>query len=146
MGMADAVTFNPVHTAGTDIEQQVDEVIGQQVDFIDVENALICFGEQSRVELDLLAIEDFLQIQRTQQHFFRGTERQGHKIAMFRGDLRQAPGQGGFRGTARATDQHTADRRVDRGEHQSQFILCLAGDRREREFRRVHNHRAARHS
>ena len=48
--MTDTVALDMVFAAGGDIEQQIDQMIGQQVDFIDVEQTAMGAGEQARRE------------------------------------------------------------------------------------------------
>ena len=44
---AQAFAFNHVHSACGHIEQQIDEVVLEQIDFIDVEKSTVGGGEQS---------------------------------------------------------------------------------------------------
>jgi len=48
---ADPVAFDRVDTAGRRIEQNIDQVVVEQIDLVDIEDAAISRCEQARVEL-----------------------------------------------------------------------------------------------
>ena len=50
----------------------------------------------------------------------------------------QCAHRGGFRGAAFAADQHTADHRIDRVQHERAFHFILIDDRGKREYRCSH--------
>lgn len=47
MAVGNAVTLDQVGAAGGDIQQQIDQVIGQQIDFVDVEHAAVGLGQHT---------------------------------------------------------------------------------------------------
>ena len=113
-----------VDAAGRRIEQQVNQVIGQQVYLIDVQHAAVCLAQQAGRELRTALAQRGVQIERTDDALFAGTQRQGDEHAALQ-QLGQAAREGRFGHAARAFDQHPADCRIDR--HQAQRQLQRVG-------------------
>ena len=55
VGVADALPLDPVDAGHGHVEQDVDQVVGQQVDLVDVEHAAVGRGQQTGREADLAA-------------------------------------------------------------------------------------------
>ena len=76
MLVGDAVAFDAVDAAGTDIEQQVDEGVGEQIDFVDVEHATVGAGEQTGAKAHAAILQHAFKIEAADQLFFAAAERQ----------------------------------------------------------------------
>ena len=91
-----------LHVAGPEggrVEQQVDEVVVQQVDLVDVQDAPVRRGQQSRLEGGDTLGERAPDVQRAGEPVFGGADRQLHQPGRAR--LRRAPRPGAGRlGTA----------------------------------------------
>ena len=76
MGVRDTVALDvhPAHRGG--VEQDVDEVVGQQVDFVDVEHAAVRTGQQPRREGVLAVAQHLLQVQRSDHPVLGGADRE----------------------------------------------------------------------
>jgi hypothetical protein len=133
MLVRDAIALDAVGAAGADIEQQVHQAIGQQVDLVHIQNALVRLGQQAGAELHGRRLQGGLQIQRALQLFFSGSQRQVHKMAA-RQQLGQRPGAGGFGSAARAFDQYAAQLRIDRQQQQGLLQRGLALNGAERKM------------
>ncbi|MNE31368.1 hypothetical protein D3C80_1249330 [compost metagenome] len=68
--MGNTVAFDAVGTTGRHIEQQVDQMIGQQIDFIDIQHAPVGRGEHPRGKLRAPLAQRRIQVQRAHQPFF----------------------------------------------------------------------------
>ncbi|MNF71188.1 hypothetical protein D3C84_531340 [compost metagenome] len=68
--MGNTVAFDAVGTTGRHIEQQVDHMIGQQIDFIDIQHAPVGCGEHPRGKLRAPLAQRRIQVQRAHQPFF----------------------------------------------------------------------------
>ncbi|CAH0314089.1 Cytokinin riboside 5'-monophosphate phosphoribohydrolase [Pseudomonas sp. Bi70] len=124
VSMGNAVALDMVDAAGRRIEEQVDQMIGQQVDLIDVQHPAIGLAQQAGRELRTTFAQGRVQVEGTDDTLFTGAQRQGdeHTALQQRG---QAAGQGRFGHAAWAFDQHAANRRIDR--HQAQRQLQRVG-------------------
>ncbi|MCY1493360.1 hypothetical protein D9M68_271960 [compost metagenome] len=142
MLVGDAVALDAVHAAGADVEQQVDQTVGEQVDLVDVQHAAVGARQQAGLEGDGAALQRGLQVQRAEQLLLAGAQRQVDEAAV-RQQLGQSPGAGRLGGAARPLDQHAADLRVDGGEQQRQLQLRLAVQGGEGVLR-GHGHRSSR--
>ena len=76
--MTDAQSFalDDVFAGCGDIEQQIDQMIFQQIGFIDVEKPAMRAGQQSRLECLFAARQRAFQVERADDAIFRGAERQ----------------------------------------------------------------------
>ncbi|MOA26994.1 hypothetical protein D3C78_1478300 [compost metagenome] len=63
MLVRDAVALDAVDAAGTHVQQQIDQAVGQQVHFVDIQNALVGLGQQPRAELHGAVLERGFQVQ-----------------------------------------------------------------------------------
>ena len=61
--------------AGRGVEQDVDKMVGQQIDLIDIENTTVGRREQTRLK-GTFAAQGFLQMQGAEQPIFGGAQRQ----------------------------------------------------------------------
>ena len=75
MHRRDGVALDARDARGGRVEQRVDEVIGQQVDLVDVEDALMGAREQPRLE-GLLARERAAEVERADEPVEARAERQ----------------------------------------------------------------------
>ena len=139
--MRDAVAFHmhPSHRGG--VEQHVDQMIVQQVDLVDVEDAAVGAGQQSGRKCVLAITQHPLQIQRPDHPVFGGAQR--HLDQACTGISRIATGRGGEQrgqtahgrrlgGALLAADQRTADFRTHGAQQQRETHLFVAHDRAER--------------
>ena len=150
------------------VEQRVDEVVGQQVDLVDVEDPLVGAGQQPGLE-GLLAGQRATQVKSAHEPVQGGAERQlderggalggrgsgwhlaagralaggeGERLALSRDhrreQRRQATHGGRLGRAALAAHEHTADLGGDRVDEQRLDQRLLADDRRQRIGRRAH--------
>ena len=76
---ADALALHHVHAHCRRVEQQIDNVVIQQIDFIHVEQAAIGRGEHPRLEMPLAMLNGLLDVQRAYHPILGGADRQIHK-------------------------------------------------------------------
>jgi hypothetical protein len=162
----DGVALDPGDRRGGRVEQRVDEVVGQQVDLVDVEDPLVRAGQHAGLERPL-AGERTPEVQRAHEPVERRAQRQldqrrrarphgrvgrhyaagralagpeRERLALRREDRRQQRGQrpngGRLRRAALAAHQHPADLRGNRVDQQRLDERLLAHDRAEWESRR----------
>ncbi len=76
VGDGDALSLHgrAAHRGG--VEQQVDEVVVEQVDLVDVEDAAVRGGQQARLVDDLAGAEGLLQVERADHAVLGGADRQ----------------------------------------------------------------------
>src|SRR5699024_5343823 len=74
VSVGDAVALDAVEAAGGDVEEDVDEVLGEQVDLVDVEAALVRRGEQTLAHLDAPAGESGAEVEGADDPFLGGAE------------------------------------------------------------------------
>jgi hypothetical protein len=72
----DALAFHVVHAQRGRVEQQVDQVVVQQVDLVDVENAAVRGGQQAGLERGHPGGQRPLDVQRPGQPVLGGANRQ----------------------------------------------------------------------
>jgi hypothetical protein len=113
-------TGRPAH--GRRIEQQVDEMIMEQVDFVDVEDAAVGGGEQTGLVGHVPGAERLLQIEGTDHPILARTDRQLHQsrgsLAELRLNMRAVRTQ--RIGLVRVTAESAALDDRDRRQHVSQ--------------------------
>ena len=61
--MRDPVAFDVHPTHGRSVEQNVDQMVGQQIDLVDVKHTAVRAAQQTRRERVLTVAEHLLQIQ-----------------------------------------------------------------------------------
>ena len=76
VGEGDALALDDVDAHGGRVEQQVHDVIVQQVDFVNIQQAAVGGGQHARLEVALAFLDGFLDIQRTDHAVFGGADRQ----------------------------------------------------------------------
>jgi hypothetical protein len=76
VGERNALALDDVDPRGGDVEQGIDEVIGQQIHLIDVQDAAIRGGQQTRLEAVSTVLQRGLQVEGAQQTVFRRAHRQ----------------------------------------------------------------------
>lgn len=131
----DAVALDAVDAAGADVEQQVDQAVGEQIDFVDVEQTVVGLGKQAGAEAHLAVLQRGFEVERADELFLAGAQRQVDEAAaavVLRQQLGERACAGGFGRAARTFDQHAADQRVDGGEQQRGAQARLAVQRGER--------------
>ena len=132
--LRDAVALNRVHATGGGVEQGVNQRVGQQVDFIDIQHALVRPRQQARLQAHPAIAQHVFDVQAADQLLQTGGQRQVDKRC-----VRQQRGQrtrgGGFGGAARPADEHAANAGVDGGQLQRQLQGRLTDQRRERKLR-----------
>ncbi len=79
VGKGDAFALDDVDAHGGRIEQQVDDMIVQQVDFIDIQQAAVGGSQHARLEVALALLDGFLDIQGAHHPVFGGADRQVDK-------------------------------------------------------------------
>ena len=131
VAVRDAVALDEVLAGGGDVEQHVDEVVGEQVDLVDVEHAAVGRGEQAGPERQLAA---------GQRGGRRRACRAGGPRSCRAAARRSAPSR-----PARprasvvlaeplcAAQQDAADQRVDGGQREGELGVVLADDGAERQ-------------
>ncbi|MOA07304.1 hypothetical protein D3C78_1269920 [compost metagenome] len=124
--MRNTVALDSVGATGGDIEQQVDQMIGQQVDLIDIQHPPVSLGQHARRKLCLTLAQCGLQIKGTDQPLFARPQRQGYERA-FTEQISQTSSQGALGHAAWALDQYATDLRVDGGQAQGQ-LQCVGTD------------------
>ncbi|VVM57044.1 hypothetical protein PS645_01059 [Pseudomonas fluorescens] len=93
MAMGNAVTLDDVGATGSDVEQQIDEVIRQQIDFIDIEHAAVGLGQNTGGKLRAAFAEGCVEVKGADQPLFGRAEGQGDKLAAGE-QVGEASGQG----------------------------------------------------
>ncbi len=76
VAVGDAVALDEVLAGDGDVEQDVDEVVGEQVDLVDVEHAAVGGGEQAGPERQLAAGQRSGDVERAEQAVLGRAERQ----------------------------------------------------------------------
>ncbi|EDT37307.1 hypothetical protein BamMEX5DRAFT_6914 [Burkholderia ambifaria MEX-5] len=112
-----AIALDHVHAARGDVEQRIDEAVGEQVHFVDIQHAAMRAGEQAGPEPHAVGGERMGEIERAGDLLVARRQRQRDEFA-FGQQFRQRARGGRFRGAARPADEHATERRVDRGEQQ----------------------------
>ncbi|MNQ86729.1 hypothetical protein D3C85_1019290 [compost metagenome] len=125
--MRDAIALHQVDAAGSHVQQQVHQVVGQQVDLVHVEHTAMGLGQHAGGELRAAFAEGGIQVQGADDAFLAGAQRQGDEAGV-RQQVGDAACQGGLGHAARAFDQHSANGRVDGGEVERPLQLVGADD------------------
>jgi hypothetical protein len=156
------LALDPVDTAGSGIEEDVHEVVGQQVNLVDVQDAAVGRRQEAGLE-SAFATQRLFQVQCPEHPVLGSAQRQfdqrhraddGRRLGGQRpvGDVlagpalerttgdgldrRQQGGQGAdgrrFRYPLGAADEHAAQARLDDAQQQRPLERLLADDRRER--------------
>ena len=76
---ADALTLHDVDAHGRAVEQQIDDMIVEQVDLVDIEDAAIGRGQNARFEVSFASLNRFLDVERTDHAIFGGADGQVDK-------------------------------------------------------------------
>ena len=76
VGEADAFALDDVYAHRGGIQQQVDDVVIEQIDFIDIEDAAVGVGEDAGVEMTLALLDGLFDIQRADDAVFGGGDGQ----------------------------------------------------------------------
>ena len=83
MADAQAVTLDDVFARGGNVDQQIDEVVFQQVDLIDVEEAAVGLGQEAGLERFLAPRQGLLKVEGADDAVLGGAQRQvddGHRL------------------------------------------------------------------
>ena len=141
MGVRHPIAFD-VHAAHRGgIQQNVDQMVGQQVDLVDVKHTAVRARQQARREGVLTVAQHLLQIQRSDDAILGGADRQLHQLRtrIGLGEHRgQCPYRGGFGGALLAADEYATDLRAHRAQQQCQPQPVVADDGAQRVARRDH--------
>ena len=129
--MRNAIAFDGIHAARRRVEQRIDERIRQQVDFIDIQHAVVRLREQARRKTHRAVAQHGFDIERADQAIFTRAERQVHQLPL-RQQLGERARRGRFGRAARPADQHAAQPRIDRGQQQRLLQRRLADQRGKR--------------
>ena len=78
VGEGDALPLHHVDPHGRGIQEHVHQMVVQQVHFIDIEDAAVGCGQQTRFEMLLAALDGALQVDGAEQPVLGGAERQVH--------------------------------------------------------------------
>ena len=125
-----------------DIKQQVDDMILEQVDFVDVEKTAICLGEQARLKGLLTRAQRPFQIKRANHAVLGRAQRQidkrhRHFLAIVTSNRRQQRRERAHRSRftcpAVAKNHDATNPRIDRRDEQRalHFVLTDDGGKRE---------------
>ncbi len=131
--VGDALALHPVDPGGGHVEQHVDQMVGQQVDLVDVEHAAVGASQQPRLEAPALAGQGGAQVERADQAVLAGAQRQLRERRLARQQHGQPPGQRGLGRPLLPPQQHPPDPPINRRQHQRQLHLLHPHHRRERE-------------
>jgi hypothetical protein len=82
---ADALALDHVDAHRRAVEQQVDHVVVEQVDFVDIEHAAVGRGQDARLEVAFAPLDRLLDVERADDAIFGGADRQ---IDKGRGEVR----------------------------------------------------------
>ena len=74
MGEGDAFALDNIDAHGGRVEQQVDHVVVQQVDFINIKQAAVGGCQHARLEVALALLDGFLDIQGADDSVFSGAD------------------------------------------------------------------------
>ena len=132
----DAVPLDGVDATGGHIEQGIDQCIGQQVDFVDIQHAMVGPREQARCQAQPAVAQHVFHAQRAHELLDGGRQRQrdegrGQCSRRRRHQGRERTRSGRLGRAARAADQHPADAGVDGGQQQGTLQQRLADQRAE---------------
>src|SRR5687768_10342733 len=114
MSHRDSFALDDVDTTCRDVEQQIDEMIFEQIDFIDIEESVVRAREQSGLEATSAVNERILDIDRAGNTIFSRAERKiddgdvdsrGHHLAVEAARIAQSGGRTG-RAVKRASVNH----------------------------------------
>src|SRR5690606_29833388 len=156
----DAVPLDRHLAGGGGVEQQVDEVVVEQVDLVDVQDAAVGASQEPGLELDGAGSERLLEVERAEHPVLRGPDRQlhqtdrtahdrtgaGEEVGRGRGrvvrvggepvavadvdpgqHLGQPPDRRRLGGALLAADEHAADLRTDRAQHEGEAHVVETG-------------------
>ncbi len=70
----------PVDAAGRDVQQQIDQMVGKQVDLIDIQHATVGLGQHAWREARAAFAQRGVEIQRADQTLFGSAQRQGDEL------------------------------------------------------------------
>ncbi len=143
MAMGNTIPLDHIDAAGSNVQQQVDQMVGEQIDLIDVQHTAVGFGEYTRGKLCTTLGQRGVQIQRADQTLFSSTQRQGDELTTGQ-HIGQSPRQRRLGHAPRPFDQYAADARVNGGQaqrqlqvigtdHGGQRKMCSFGDVRVRQ-------------
>ena len=76
------------------ILDEIDQIVGQQIDFIHIQDSGMRPRQQAWLETDILLPESFLQIKRAHQHLLAGAQRKINELGLIRCNRRQTTRQG----------------------------------------------------
>jgi hypothetical protein len=113
VGVGDALPLHPVDPGGGRVEQHINQMIGQQVDLVDIQHAPVSGGEQPGREAQLAAREGGGEVERPHHPVLGGPDRQLDERRQSGQQCRQTPGQRGFGGALLTAEQHPTDAWVD---------------------------------
>ena len=133
VGVRHAVALDPVDAGGSGVEEGVDEVVGQQVDLVDVEDAAVGGGQQPGLEPDLAAGQRRPEVEGADHPLLGGAEGQLHERPAAGEESGQPPGQRRLGRPLVAPQQDAADRAVDGGHGQGQLGVVAPDDGGDRE-------------
>ncbi len=113
VGDGDAVAFDGVAAHRRRVQEQIDEVVVQQVDLVDVQQAAVGVGEQTRLVADPTGAEGLLEVEGTDHPVLGGADRQldqaGRAGRGRRRGVVRAVGAAGVRGGGVAAEPAAAD-------------------------------------
>ena len=137
------VPLDAVDAEGGGVDEHVDEMVGQEVDLVDVEDAPVGGGQQPRPEAGAAFEEGALEVQGADDAVLGGAdgqldERRRRAAAAGRTGHEggQRPGGGRLPRPLLAPDEDAAELRVDGVEEEGELEVVLPDDGGERERRR----------
>ncbi len=74
MNVRNALSFHPILPAHGHVQQKVDEMVLQQIDFVHVEDAAMSSGQQAGLERLDAFLQGSLQVERAHQAVFAGPQ------------------------------------------------------------------------
>ena len=122
VAVGDAIPLHPVHARGGGVEQGIDQVVGQEVDLVHVEDAPVGRGQQPGLEPDITAGQRRPQVERAHHPLLgRAQGELDERTPVEEGG--QAPGERGLGRPLVSPEEHPADVPVGRGQDQGQLGL-----------------------
>ena len=76
MADGNALAFHVVAPHGRGVQQHVHQVVVQEINLVDVEDAAVCGGDQSRLEVLLARLDGLFDVKGTHETVFRCPDRQ----------------------------------------------------------------------
>ncbi len=142
VGLRDAFALDSVHAGDGDVEEHVDEVVGEQVDLVDVEDAPVRGGEQAGPEPGRAGGEQLGEVEGSEHAVLGGAEGKLDEGGVAGEQVGEPAGEGRLGAALLAPEEDAAEAGLGGGEQQRELGVVLGDDRGERQP----GHRASCHA